>query len=185
MTMRPLLYIEFYLFRTQYGLYNICIFCLLICIRYFVYVRMMIALVAEQKMIGFLRLLLFEIKVSIKIEFGSRIHRFGGRMPLFLFIYHIFFNIHTFISHSYNTFTRHGRPTLPCGAEPRTELGPALQQADALPTEPRRTIHKRTISIRFLERETKKTMGACTESTFFIISLKKYSSRGTIPLMET
>ncbi len=26
----------------------------------------------------------------------------------------------------------------PCGAEPRVELGPALQQADALPTEPRR-----------------------------------------------
>jgi hypothetical protein len=31
-----------------------------------------------------------------------------------------------------------GKP--PCGAEPRIELGPALQQADALPTEPRRTI---------------------------------------------
>ncbi len=30
--------------------------------------------------------------------------------------------------------------TPPCGAEPRIELGPALQQADALPTEPRRTI---------------------------------------------
>jgi hypothetical protein len=30
--------------------------------------------------------------------------------------------------------------TLHCGAEPRIELGPALQQADALPTEPRRTI---------------------------------------------
>jgi hypothetical protein len=28
----------------------------------------------------------------------------------------------------------------PCDAEPRIELGPALQQADALPTEPRRTI---------------------------------------------
>ena len=28
----------------------------------------------------------------------------------------------------------------PCGAEPRIELGPALQQADALPTEPRRTM---------------------------------------------
>ena len=27
-----------------------------------------------------------------------------------------------------------------CGAEPRIELGPAFQQADALPTEPRRTI---------------------------------------------
>ncbi len=32
------------------------------------------------------------------------------------------------------------RETPPCGAEPRTELWPALQQADALPTEPRRTI---------------------------------------------
>jgi hypothetical protein len=31
-----------------------------------------------------------------------------------------------------------GKP--PCGAEPRIELGPALQQADALPTEQRRTI---------------------------------------------
>ncbi len=28
----------------------------------------------------------------------------------------------------------------PCGAEPRIELGPAFQQADAQPTEPRRTI---------------------------------------------
>ncbi len=27
----------------------------------------------------------------------------------------------------------------PCGAEPRIELGPAVQQADALPTEPRRS----------------------------------------------
>ncbi len=27
----------------------------------------------------------------------------------------------------------------PCGAEPRIELGPAFQQADVLPTEPRRT----------------------------------------------
>ncbi len=30
--------------------------------------------------------------------------------------------------------------TPPCGAETGIELGPALQQADALPTEPRRTI---------------------------------------------
>jgi hypothetical protein len=65
------------------------------------------------------------------------------------------YNIHTFIqSHSFNTFIRRyslrplsissslvcsvGEP--PCSAEPRIELGPALQQADALPTEPRRTI---------------------------------------------
>ncbi len=68
-------------------------------------------------------------------------------MPLFLFIFNIFYNMHTFISHSYNTFIhRHllgplsissllessvGRPSLWCRA---------LQQADALPTEPRRTI---------------------------------------------
>ncbi len=34
-----------------------------------------------------------------------------------------------------------GKP--PCGAEPRIELGPALQQADALPTEQRRTMVRR------------------------------------------
>jgi hypothetical protein len=77
-------------------------------------------------------------------------------MPLFLFIFHIFFNIHTFI-HSI-TFIQYIYPspfaeaslhfliacllsgeTPPCGAEARIELGPALQQADALPTEPRRS----------------------------------------------
>ncbi len=65
--------------------------------------------------------------------------RFGGRiaMPLFLFIFHIFYNIHTFIqSHSHNTFIRRhslgplsissslessvGRPSLWCRAENRT-----------------------------------------------------------------
>ncbi len=65
------------------------------------------------------------------------------------------YNIHTFIqSHSYNTFIhRHSLGPLsissslesqwedpPCCAEPRIEPGPALQQADALPTKPRRTI---------------------------------------------
>jgi hypothetical protein len=37
----------------------------------------------------------------------------------------------------------------PCGAEPGIELGPALQQADARPTEPRRTITepRRTILV--------------------------------------
>jgi hypothetical protein len=41
----------------------------------------------------------------------------------------------------------------PCGAEPRIELGPALQQADALPTEPRRTITepRRTIKYIFIK----------------------------------
>ncbi len=73
-------------------------------------------------------------------------------VTLFCFFF-IFYNMHTFIqSHSYNTFIhRHSlRPlsiliacllsgeTPPCGAEPWIELGPALQQADALPTEPSR-----------------------------------------------
>jgi hypothetical protein len=73
-------------------------------------------------------------------------------MPLFLFIF-IFYNIHTFIQsqyihpspfaeaslHVFIAFSAQwGKP--PCGAEPRIELGPALQQADALPTEPRHTI---------------------------------------------
>jgi hypothetical protein len=67
-----------------------------------------------------------------------------------------FYNIHTFI-HSI-TFIHYIYPSLfaevslhfliasllsgetpPCGAEPRIELGPALQQAGALPTVPRRT----------------------------------------------
>jgi hypothetical protein len=66
---------------------------------------------------------------------------FGGRMPLFLFIF-IFYKIHTFIkSHSYNTFIRRHSPgplsisssleaqweKPPCGAQPRIELGPALR----------------------------------------------------------
>ncbi len=78
-------------------------------------------------------------------------------MPLFLCLFFIFCNIHTFI-HSI-TFIDYIYPlpfaeaslhflitcllsgeTPPCGAEPRIELGPALQQADALPTEPRRTL---------------------------------------------
>jgi hypothetical protein len=83
-------------------------------------------------------------------------------MPLFFCLFFIFYYKHTFIqSHSYNSFIRRhslrplaissslvcsvGKP--PCGAEPRIELGPALQQADKLPSEPRRTINgsRRTI----------------------------------------
>jgi hypothetical protein len=74
-------------------------------------------------------------------------------MPLFLFIFHIFFyNIHTYI-HTITFIRRHSLRPLsissslvcsvgepPCGAELGIELGPALQQADALPTEPRRTM---------------------------------------------
>jgi hypothetical protein len=76
-------------------------------------------------------------------------------MPLFLFIFHIFFI--TYI-HSFHIHTIHLSIAIrwglspyphclkaqwedpPYGAEPRIELGPALQQADVLPTEPRRTI---------------------------------------------
>ncbi len=64
---------------------------------------------------------------------------FGGRMPLFLFIFDFITYIHSF---NHNTFIhRHQWGKLPCGAEPRIELGPALQQADALPTGPRRTMN--------------------------------------------
>jgi hypothetical protein len=81
-------------------------------------------------------------------------------------LFFIFYNIHTFI-HSI-TFIQYIYPspfaevslhfliacllsgeTPPCGAKPRIELGPALQQADALPTEPRGTIAEpgRTIKL--------------------------------------
>jgi hypothetical protein len=83
-------------------------------------------------------------------------------MPLF-FVYfsyftayiHSFDHIHTIhlsvaicrgLSPSPHRFVSSvGRPS--CGAEPRIEPGPALQQADVLPTEPRRTISepRRTI----------------------------------------
>jgi hypothetical protein len=72
-------------------------------------------------------------------------------MPLFLFIF-IFNNIHT-VQSSNPIHTIHSPRPLsissslaaqwerpPCGAEPGIELGPAFQQADALPSEPRRTI---------------------------------------------
>ncbi len=82
-------------------------------------------------------------------------------MPLFLFIFHIFFITCIHYIHSFNHIhTIHLSIAIrwglspsphrlkaqwedpPCGAELRIELGPALQQADALPTEPRRTIIK-------------------------------------------
>ncbi len=65
------------------------------------------------------------------------------------FIYFIHTYIHSITIHSsvsirwslspfhHRLYAQWGRP--PCGAEPRIELAPALQQADALPTEPRRT----------------------------------------------
>ncbi len=63
--------------------------------------------------------------------------RFGGLMPLF-FIYFYF------IQHSYNhsrTYAQWAEP--PWGADLRLELGPALQQAGALPSEPGRTLKSR------------------------------------------
>jgi hypothetical protein len=83
-------------------------------------------------------------------------------MPLFLFIFsYFFYNIHSFnhihtihlsiairwgLSPSPHCLKAQWEDP-PCGAEPRIELGPALQQADALPTEQRRTIteQRRTI----------------------------------------
>ncbi len=76
-------------------------------------------------------------------------------MPLFLFIFDIFIAyIHsiTFIQYIYpSPFAEASLhfliacllsgETPPCGGKPRIELGPALQQADALPTEPRRTMN--------------------------------------------
>jgi hypothetical protein len=80
-------------------------------------------------------------------------------MPLFLFIF-IFYNIHTVQSSNHIHTIHSPRPLSissslvaqweipPCGAEPGIELGPAFQQADALPTEPRRTMTepRRTIT---------------------------------------
>jgi hypothetical protein len=68
-------------------------------------------------------------------------------MPLFLHLF-FFYTIDTFIQHSF--IDKHSlRPISissqlsaqwagpPWGVDPRFELGPALQQASALPTEPR------------------------------------------------
>jgi hypothetical protein len=79
----------------------------------------------------------------------ARCHSFFIYFSYFITYMHILIQ-----SHLYNTFIhRHSLRPLsissslvcsvgepPCGAEPRIELGPALQQADALPNEPRRTI---------------------------------------------
>jgi hypothetical protein len=79
-------------------------------------------------------------------------------------------------SQLYNTFIRRHLPRClspypPCGAEPRIELGPALQQADALPTEPRRTIKpRRTIGITFtiLEKKTLDCRDLSLSVAFFL-----------------
>jgi hypothetical protein len=75
--------------------------------------------------------------------------RFGGKLPLFL----IYF---TLSEHTYNIYIYNSSRTASCclhrfrsvegllwGAEPRFELGPALQQADALLFVPRRTLKLR------------------------------------------
>jgi hypothetical protein len=72
-------------------------------------------------------------------------------MPLFLFIF-IFHNIHTVQSSNHIHTIHSPRPLSissslvaqwerpPRGAEPGIELGPAFQQADAISTEPLRTM---------------------------------------------
>jgi hypothetical protein len=69
-------------------------------------------------------------------------------MPLFFCIYSSLYNtVDTFIHHSFINIRISMSSQLsaqwaepPWGAEPRFELGPALQQASALPTKPRCTL---------------------------------------------
>jgi hypothetical protein len=93
------------------------------------------------------------IRIRILILIRIEIKGFGDMMPLFLFIFILYI---TFI-HSI-TFMWYIHPSSfaevplylliagqqwekpPRGAEPRIELGPTLQQADAQTTEPRRTL---------------------------------------------
>ena len=75
---------------------------------------------------------------------------FGGMMPLSLFIFHIFFyNIHTFIQSHLPVAIRRGPSPSPHRFSAQWGK-PALQQANALPTEPRRTIF-RNITFRNLQ----------------------------------
>jgi hypothetical protein len=62
-------------------------------------------------------------------------------MPLFLFIFH-------------SLKAQWEKP--PCGAEPRIKLGPAVQQADVLPTEPRRTILSHVLYVSLTTEKTRK-----------------------------
>ncbi len=66
--------------------------------------------------------------------FITYIHSFNHIHPWHLSIY-IRWGLSPFL---HRLSAQWGKP--PCGAEPWIELGPALQQADALPTEPRRTL---------------------------------------------
>jgi hypothetical protein len=100
------------------------------------------------------------------MEWVSKVHFLNGNLKVWwqdatlfvYFSYFFYFLLHTYI-HSFNHIhTIHLSIAIrgglspsphclkaqwedpPCGAEPGIELGPALQQADALPTEPRRAI---------------------------------------------
>ncbi len=77
-------------------------------------------------------------------------YRFGGIMPIYLIVI-IFTIIHTVQSYMHSSFIIRRGPSS-CilivsslslrrtSMGPRIELGPALQQADAIPTEQRRTL---------------------------------------------
>jgi hypothetical protein len=85
------------------------------------------------------------LELDKPIFFSFFIERFGDKLPLFFFI----LGEHTYTIYIYNSLR-----TASCcclhrfrsvenilwGAEPRFELGPALQQADALLIVPRRTL---------------------------------------------
>jgi hypothetical protein len=88
---------------------------------------------------------------AVNVKTTADFHRFGGLMPLFLFFISFSF-IHTLHAHILTSiYNRRGSSpfphrwtaqwqTPPWGAESGFELGPALQQADMLPTEPCRTL---------------------------------------------
>ncbi len=59
-------------------------------------------------------------------------------MPLFLHLF-IFYTIDTFLNIRLRPISIFSQLSPPWGAEPGFELKPALQQASALPTEPRCT----------------------------------------------
>jgi hypothetical protein len=62
-------------------------------------------------------------------------------MPLFL-IFIIFFNNHSHSTIIHSFIPHHSPRPVFGGAETKIELGPALQQADALQTEPRHALSK-------------------------------------------
>jgi hypothetical protein len=80
------------------------------------------------------------------VNMGSEKLRFGGMLPFFLFIFAFTehtYNILYIILVEYHSWSLHcfrSVEGLLWGAEPRFELGPAKQQADALLSETRRTL---------------------------------------------